>query len=60
MDTYQGEECDYHTYVNSPNTRVRYMRVSYLDDDYIGFLQTGYDYWEWGSTWITISGFSAV
>lgn len=45
MDTYQGEECDYHTYVNSPNTRVRYMRVSYLDDDYIGFLQTGYDYW---------------
>jgi hypothetical protein len=21
------------------------MRVSYLDDDYIGFLQTGYDYW---------------
>lgn len=45
VDTYQGEECDYHTYVNSPNTRVRYMRVSYLDDDYIGFLQTGYDYW---------------
>ena len=45
VDTYQGEECDYHTYVNSPNTRVRYMGVSYLDDDYIGFLQTGYDYW---------------
>ena len=45
VDTYQGEECDYHTYVNSPNTRVRYIRVSYLDDDYIGFLQTGYDYW---------------
>ena len=45
VDTYQGEECDYHTYVNSPNTRVRYMRVSYLDDDYIGCLQTGYDYW---------------
>ena len=44
-DTYQEEDCDFHTNMNIPNTRVRYMKVSYLDDDYIGFLQTGYDYW---------------